>query len=100
MHTTVTVHITLPVGMIKEDVMAEGSHCEVSTDSVERGHLVDISLQALFVPAVPATVHEGKAHAQIEAHHLYELKGKEVSLWHAMSVVLSFDQILKCHYMP
>ena len=90
MHNTVTFNLTLPVGMIEEDIMAEGSHCEVPQEAVDRGHLVHISLQALVVPAVPATVHQGKAHAQIEAHHLNELEGQEVSLWQVMSVVLLF----------
>ena len=86
--------------MIEENIMAEGSNCDVSQEAVQRGHPVDISTKALFVPAVPAAVHQGKAHAQIDAHHLYELEGQEVCVMAGSGKCLLSCLDYKCHYMP
>ena len=50
---------SLPVAVIEKDVMAGGSHDDIREEAVERGHLVDVALHALFVAAVPAGVHQG-----------------------------------------
>ena len=34
LHNTVTIHLALPVGMIEENIMAEGSNCDVSQEAV------------------------------------------------------------------
>ena len=62
--------------MIKDDIVTEGSRQEVSQGGVEGGHPVDVGVQALLVPAVPGAESQGEAHAQVEAHHLHELRVK------------------------
>ena len=70
---------SLPVAVIEKDVMAGGSHDDIREEAVERGHLVDVALHALFVAAVPAGVHQGQAHAYVEAHHPNKLEGQQQS---------------------
>ena len=74
--------------MIKDDIMTEGSRQEVSQGGIEGGHLVDVSIHALLVPAVPRAESQGEAHTQVEAHHLHELRGKEELRWHVLLTLI------------
>ena len=68
------VHHQLPVRMIEEDIVTEHSDKEVPDEAVERRHAVWVGIKALAVLAVPAAVHQGEPHPEVEAHHLNALR--------------------------